>query len=99
MGLSNILSAGGDQGGAVATVASREHPWDYFESKYPIAGGLAHAVFGNNQASTPTTPVSVDAPLPQMPNPPAPDYSMLNMNVRPQQGGGGLGAILKLIGL
>lgn len=109
MGLSNILPTGGDQGAAPAGGAAPaagdaaakkpdfgERLGNYFESKYPIAGGLAHAVFGNNQAPAPAAPTTVDAPLPQMPGQPAPDYSMLAMNAQPQQGGGGLAALLKL---
>lgn len=98
MGLSNILPAGGDQAGAAPAAgdAAAKKPdlgqrlGNYFESKYPIAGGLASMVFGNNQQAPAAgaAPVTVDAPLPQMPGQPAPDYSMLAMNAQPKQGGG-----------
>lgn len=95
MGLSNIIP-GADQassggGGAAPTMGDAAAPayksfgyklGDYFQSKYPIAGGLAGMVFGDNQV------------------PPAvmPDYSNVVMaNAQPQQGGGGLAALLKLL--
>lgn len=68
---------------------------NYFENRYPIAGGLANAVFGNNAAPATQAPTAADAPLPQMPGQPAPDYSMLAMNAKPQESGG-LAALLKL---
>ena len=102
MGLSNILPTGGDQGGAPAAVGATVRKPDfgdrlgsYFESKYPIAGGLANMVFGNNQTPAPTAPVIADALLPTMPGQPAQDASLLAMNAQPQQGGG-LAALLKL---
>lgn len=105
MGLSNILPGGEGQGAAPAEGAAPtgdaaatkpdfgQRLGNYFESKYPIAGGLAQAVFGNNQApaATPAT-----APLAPMPQAGQPDTSMLAMNAQPQQGGGGLAALLKL---
>lgn len=109
MGLSNILPTGGYQGAAPAggTAPAAGDPaakksdfgerlGNYFESKYPTAGGLAHAVFGNQQAPAAAAPTTVDAPLPQMPGQPQPDYSILAMNTQPKQGGGGLSALLKL---
>ena len=108
MGLSNILPGGGGapaEGAAPAAgdpAAPAAKPdfgdrlGNYFESKYPIAGGLAQAVFGNNQAAAPA-PAAAQAPAqPQMPGQPAPDYSMIAMNAQPKQSGGGLEALLKL---
>lgn len=71
---------------------------NYFESKYPIAGGLADMVFGNNHqpaAGAPTVAPAA-APLAPMPTGGTQDTSMLAMNAQPQQGGGGLAALLKL---
>jgi hypothetical protein len=110
MGLSNILPTGGDQGaapaeGAVpaegATPAKSpdfgQRLGNYFESKYPIAGGLAQAVFGNNQAPAAGAAVQpATAPLAAMPQAGQQDTSMLAMNAQPKQGGGGLEALLKL---
>lgn len=106
MGLSNILPAGGDQSAAPASGAPDagttpakspdfgQRLGNYFESKYPITGGLAHAVFGGGQPQAAAS-VTADTPLPQLPGQPAPDYSMLAMNAQPQQGGG-LATLLKL---
>lgn len=100
MGLSNILPTGGDQSAAPAADTAATKPdfgqrlGSYFESKYPIAGGLANAVFGGGQPQA-AAPVIADAPLPQLPGQPAPDYSMLAMNAQPKEGGG-LAALLKL---
>jgi hypothetical protein len=110
MGLSNILPTGGDQGAAPAggaapaagdPVAKKsdfgERLGSYFESKYPIAGGLAQAVFGNNQApAAGAAPQPATAPLAPMPQAGQQDTSLLAMNAQPQQGGGGLAALLKL---
>lgn len=66
---------------------------DYFKNRYPIAGGLAGMVF-------PQQGQTASAPLAPMPNQTQPDYSqMIAQNAQPQQGGGGLSAILKLIGM
>ena len=112
MGLSNILPTGGDQGAAPAggTAPAAGDPaakkpdfgerlGNYFESKYPIAGGLAQAVFGNNQAPAGTAPTAqpATAPLAAMPTGGTQqDTSLIAMNAQPQQGGGGLAALLKL---
>ena len=72
---------------------------DYFQKRYPIAGGLAGAAFGQgNQVSSAPTATGVDAPLQPMPGQPQPDFSMLAQNAQPQ-GGGGLAMILKLLGV
>lgn len=112
MGFSNLLGGGGDQaagaapatGDASATPAARpdfgQRLGNYFESRYPIAGGLANAVFGDSkqQASVAgTAPASAVAPLAAMPSPRQPDYSILAMNAQPQQRGGGLAALLKFL--
>lgn len=81
MGLSNFQEQGSAQ------------PSPALADKYPIAGGLFQAVFGDNQAAAPTT---ASAPLPQMPGQPPQDPSMIAMNAQPKQGGGGLEALVKL---
>lgn len=115
MGLSNMLQGGGAAGaeaGATPATPTGDVPaggatpaapaqksfgdrlGDYFKNRYPIAGGLAGMVFDpqQNQAAV--------APLAPVPGNTQPDYSqMIAQNAQPQQGGGGLGAILKLIGL
>jgi hypothetical protein len=102
MGLSNILT-GGDGATAEGAAPSAKPDFgdrmgDYFESKYPISGGLAQAVFGQNaqpQAAPTATPAT--APSAAMPNNSQPDYSqMIAQNAQPQQAGGGLAALLKL---
>lgn len=107
MGFTNLMG-GGDPaaGGATPTpvggVPSGDaaanfdnRPGNYFESKYPIAGGLAHMVFGNNAPSPGAgAPVPALAALP--PGGTQQDSSLLAMNAQPQQGGGGLAALLKL---
>jgi hypothetical protein len=109
MGLSNILPGGEGQGAAPASGAAPatgdaapakspdfgQRLGNYFESKYPIAGGLAQAVFGGGDTPVPTAQPAT-APLAAMPQAGQPDYSMLAMNAQPQQGGGGLAALLKL---
>lgn len=106
MGLSNILPGGGGQGAAPAdgaapatdaTAAPAHQDFgqrlgSHFESKYPVAGGLAQAVFGGSQASA-SQPAT--APLVPMPQAGQQDMSMLAMNAQPKQGGG-LEALLKL---
>ncbi len=74
---------------------------DYFKSRCPIAGGLAGMVFDPNQnQQTAPAPAAAVAPQAQILPGDQPDYTqMIAMNAQPQQGGGGLGAILKLIGL
>ena len=67
---------------------------NYFESKYPIAGGLADMVFGNNHQPAAVAPAS--APLAAMPTGGTQDSSLIAMNAQPQQGAGGLAALLKL---
>lgn len=115
MGLSNMLQGGGASGaeaGATpaspdaaapaggATTAPEQKSFgdrlgDYFKNRYPIAGGLAGMVFDPQQQQPATAPL---APMPGGTQ--QPDYSqMIAQNAQPQQGGGGLGAILKLIGL
>lgn len=103
MGLSNIIPTGGDQGATPEWRATQAHQGlghqlgNYFESKYPVAGGLAQAVFGNNQAPAPgATAQPATAPLAPMPQAGPQDTSLLAMNAQPQQGGGGLAALLKL---
>ncbi len=103
MGLSNILPTAGDQGAAPAEGAIPaklpdfgQRLGNYFDSKYPIAGGLSQAVFGNNQAPEAGAGVqSATAPLAVMPQAQQQDTSMLAMNAQPKQGGG-LEALLKL---
>jgi hypothetical protein len=83
MGLSNITAGDEPQ-----TTATRQPTvGDYFASRYPVTGGLAQAVFGDNQMAS--------APLLQMPGQPNQDSSMIAMNAQPK-GGGGLEALLKL---
>jgi hypothetical protein len=101
MGLSNLLPGGESQGaGAADETAAPAHQdfghrlGNYFESKYPIAGGLAQAVFGGGNQAPITQPAT--APLAAMPQPSQPDYSMIAQNAQPKQGGG-LAAILKLL--
>lgn len=103
MGLSNILPGGGDQGGggaapATGDAAAPAHQsfgdklGNYFESKYPIAGGLANMVFGNSQ----TPAAAAAAPIAPMPSGTQPDYSqMIAQNAQPKQGSGGLATLLK----
>ena len=107
MGLSNMLP-GGDQGGAAAaptgdaaTPAKKPDFGDrlgsYFENKYPIAGGLANMVFGQNASPQPAAQPAAVAPLAPMPQAGQQDTSMLAMNAQPKSGGGdGLMALLKL---
>lgn len=110
MGLSNIIpgadQAGGGGGGAAPTTGDAAAPahksfgdklGDYFQSKYPIAGGLAGMVFGNNQVPPAVTPPAggTGATDPGMS---MPDYSsLIAQNSQPKQSGG-LAAILKLLG-
>jgi hypothetical protein len=111
MGLSNMLQGGGATGaeagaapatpvGGVEAAAPAQKSFgdrlgDYFKNRYPIAGGLAGMVFDPQQSQPATAPL---APMPGGTT--QPDYSqMIAQNAQPQQGGGGLGAILKLIGL
>ena len=112
MGFTNLMGGGDLAAGGAAPAPTGDAPagdaakkpdfgerlGNYFENRFPIAGGLAGAVFGNNAAPQTQAPTAVDAPLPQMPGQPAPDYSMLAMNAKPEEGGG-LAAILKLIGV
>jgi hypothetical protein len=113
MGLSNFLpggqgadpAAGGAApatGDAVAAAPAAKPDFgqrlgSYFENKYPIAGGLAQAVFGQNTpapAATPANPGTPPIALP--PGGDQPDYSqMIAQNAQPKQGGG-LAALLKL---
>lgn len=100
MGLSNILPGGEGQGAAPTdgTAAPAHQDFgqrlgNYFESKYPIAGGLAQAVFGGGNQAPATQPAT--APLAAMPQAGQPDYSMIAQNAQPKQGGG-LAALLKL---
>lgn len=66
---------------------------NYFESKYPIAGGLANAVFGGQPASAPLGNLPTGAEGQNQPD-------LVAMNAQPKSGGGGgLQAILSLIGL
>lgn len=100
MGLSN-MSPGGGGGASVAptdnaaTLTKKPDFGDrlgsYFESRYPVAGGLANMVFGQN---TSPQPVAV-APLAPMPQAGQQDTSMLAMNAQPKSGDG-LKALLKL---
>jgi hypothetical protein len=92
------------------TAGTASHPEDghsfgdrlgsYFASKYPIAGGLAQAVFGNGGAPQVT---QASAPLGNLPTGAegqAPQSDLVGMNAQPKSGGGGgLQAILSLIGL
>jgi hypothetical protein len=112
MGLSNMPQGGGAAGaeaGAAPATPTTEAPGgaapaeksfgdrlgDYFKNRYPIAGGLAGMVFDPQQSQPATAPL---APMPGGTQ--QPDYSqMIAQNAQPQQGGSGLGAILKLIGL
>lgn len=86
-------------GGATAAPAQKsfgDRLGDYFKNRYPIAGGLAGMVFDPQQSQPATAPL---APMPGG-TVQQPDYSqMIAQNAQPQQGGGGLGAILKLLGL
>lgn len=104
MGFSNILPAGGDQAGAAPAAgdAAAKKPdlgqrlGDYFKSRYPIAGGLASAVFDPSQTAAPAVAAN-PAPQAQILPGDQPDYSqMIGMNAMPRQGGG-LAAILKLL--
>lgn len=110
MGLSNIIpgadKAGDGGGGAAPTTGDAAAPahksfgdklGDYFQSKYPIAGGLAGMVFGNNQVPPAATPPA-GGTGPTDPGMSMPDYSNVVMaNAQPQQGGGGLAALLKIL--
>ena len=100
MGFSNILPGGGDPAAGNAAAKKPdfgERLGNYFDSKYPIADGLAQAVFGNNQAPAPgPTAQLATAPLAPMPQAGQQDTSLLGMNAQPQHGGGGLAALLKL---
>lgn len=109
MGLSNMLpggagggdpAAGGAPAGDAAAPATKPDFGDrlgnYFESRFPVAGGLANMVFGQNAAPQPAAGQPATAPLAPMPQAGQQDTSMLAMNAQPQQGGGGLAALLKL---
>lgn len=97
MGLSNGASGGGDAPAASGAAPAMPHKdlgdrlGGYFQSRYPLAGGLADMVFGHNQ-----NPDEASRPSPQMPGQPESDYSMLSMNSQPRQGGG-LATLLKLL--
>lgn len=112
MGLSNMLqggSGGADAGGATSAApatgdssAAAPHKsfgdklGDYFKNRYPIAGGLASAVFDPSQTAAPAVAAN-PAPQAQILPGDQPDYSqMIGMNAMPRQGGG-LAAILKLL--
>lgn len=74
------------------------------EQKYPMAGGLAHMVFGGGNASPQSsagTPPGyggmATAPLPQMPTGETQQPDIISQNAKPPSGGsGGLGALLSL---
>ena len=71
----------------------------YFKSRFPVAGGLAQAVFGGGgggdyQPQQPQSPL-----LGMISQPPPVDSSLIGMNAMPKQGGGGGALLLKLLGL
>ena len=106
MGLSNMLQGGGaDTGGAAPTTGDAggdahksfgDKLGDYFKSRYPTAGGIASAVFNPSQNQAPAAPATSTGPTD--PGMSMPDYSsLIAQNAQPQQGGGGLAALLKLL--
>lgn len=112
MGLSNMLQGGGgadtgaggataapatgDSGAAASHKSFGDKLGDYFQSRYPIAGGLAGMVFNPNQNQAPAAPATSTGPTD--PGVSMPDYSsLIAQNAQPKQGGGGLAAILKLL--
>jgi hypothetical protein len=99
MGLSN-MSPGGAGGGDPAAGALPDFGdrlGNYFESRFPVSGGLADMVFGQNAAPESADGQPATAPLALMPQAGQQDTSMLAMNAQPQQGGGGLATLLKLL--
>ncbi len=68
---------------------------DYFKNQYPVAGGIAGAMFDPRQ------PQSGAAPLMPLPGnvTSQPDYSVLAMQNNQPQRSSGLATVLKLIGL
>lgn len=106
MGFTSPVSGGAEQEAAPAgggdTAAKKltfgDRLGTYFQEHYPIAGGLAGMVFGNNAPSPTPAPGQGMAAMPAVPmQQDQPDYtSMLAMNAQPKQGGG-LSAILKLL--
>lgn len=113
MGLSNMPqggSGGANAGGATSAApaangssAAAPHKsfgdklGDYFKNRYPIAGGLASAVFDPSQTATPAVAAN---PAPQVQILPSdqPDYSQLIAQNAAPKSGGGLSALLKLLG-
>ena len=110
MGFTSPSGGGAEQGAAPAgggnVVAKKptfgDWPGTYFQERYPIAGGLAGMVFGNNAPQIALHP-EYQQPGAQFSVTSDPDgqdsYSQLiSMNAQPKQGGG-LSAILKLLGV
>jgi hypothetical protein len=72
----------------------------YFASKYPIAGGLANSVFGGGGAPQVQPAQAPLGNLPTGAEGQAPMADLVGPNAQPKSGGGGgLQAILSLIGL
>lgn len=68
---------------------------EYFNNRYPVVGGLASAVFPEQFGATNQQALAPLSPMP--PYAQTPDYSqMIDKNAQPQQGSGGLAALLKL---
>lgn len=97
MGLSNILPDTNNQSQPLPNSSDNSVNADsskpdfgkqlgnYLQSRYPIAGGLAHAIFGNGQQTTSSSLPTTSGTQPhQMPAQLSDDYSGGYMHSQPQ---------------
>lgn len=115
MGLSNAEIAGGDRSSETQSMASQPvaAPADsgpahqsfgdklgsYIAQKYPVAGGLAGSVFGDNSGGQ-QQQGAASAPLGQMPNQQDPNFGLVDGHAgRMANSSSGIGTLLKLFGI
>lgn len=101
-GTSHAGSSGPAHGEAPAHQDIGHQLTNFLSQKYPIAGGLAHMVFGNggppeSPTGSGTGAAMAQAPLPQMPEQSTPDFSMLAANAKPPENSGLKNIIMQLL--